>query len=285
VGAEAARNALRAVGGRRIPSGRYRVVLGPQAVTDILTHIVLPSLNLGSLYASSSCFLGKFTQQVVDPRLSLYDHGALPGRMGSKGITCEGLPTGRTDLIRGGAMVGTLANYYESRRILRDPHAAEKLGVAPAGCPGAIVPRNGFRFLGGGGRSHFRTPGISSTNVFVESSQPVGRDELLRQVGEGVYVGRIWYTYPVNGLTAGDFTCTVIADSYLIRGGAIAEPLLPNVVRIDDNVKRLFNSVIAVGREQRGVVVWAADEVVHAPEMAVADVPITSIGGFLGGGA
>src|SRR2546421_7592773 len=36
------------------------------------------------------------------------DHGALPGLVGSKGITCEGLPTGRTDLIKEGVLVGCL---------------------------------------------------------------------------------------------------------------------------------------------------------------------------------
>ncbi len=284
VGAEAAENAFAAVGGRKIESGKYRVVLGPQAVTDILTHVVLPSLDLGSIYASSSCYLGKLTQQVMDTQLSLYDHGALAGRMGSKGITCEGLPTGRTDLIRGGVMVGTLADHYDSRRILKDPEGREKLGVEPADYPQAFVPRNGFRFRTGGGRGHAGTPGTAPTNAVIESAEPMERDELLWAVGDGIYVGRIWYTYPVNGLNAGDFTCTVIADSHLIRGGRIVEPLLPNVVRMDDNVGRMFNSVIGVGGEHRGVIVWAADEVVYAPEIAIDGVPLTAIAGFLSGG-
>ena len=279
VGAEAARNALAGVGGRRIESGKYRVVLGPQAVTDILSNIVLPSLNLGNVYASSSCFLGKLTQQVADSRLSVYDHGALPGCMGSKGITCEGLATGRTDLISDGIMVGTLANYYESRRIMRDAHAAEKLGVDPREHAAAFVPRSGFRFRTGGGRGHEHTPGIACTNVFLESSEAIASEQILKAVGDGLYIGRIWYTYAVNGLSAGDFTCTVVADSFLIRDGKPAEPLLPNVVRIDDNVGRILNSVIAVGEEQRGVIVWAADEVVYAPEVAVDNVPLTAIGG------
>jgi hypothetical protein len=41
---------------------------------------------------------------------------------------------------------------------------------------------------------------------------PVSRDELLRRVGNGLYIGRICYTYPINGPRAGVFTCTVIAD-------------------------------------------------------------------------
>ena len=66
-------------------------------------------------------------------------------------------------------------------------------------------------------------------------------DELCRRVGEGLYVGRIWYTYPINGLQAGDFTCTVVADSYLIRDGRIAVPLKANAVRISDNITSVLD--------------------------------------------
>ncbi|MEW6355495.1 MAG: TldD/PmbA family protein [Planctomycetota bacterium] len=281
VGAEAARNAIASVGGRRVKSGKYKVVFGPQAVTDLLTHIILPSLKLGNLYASSSCFLGKLTKQVADKHLSLYDHGALPGHMGSKRITCEGLPTGRTDLIRDGVMVGTLANDYESRRIMMDKQAKEKLGVAPKSHKAAFVPRNGFRFQSGGGRGFAMPPGTACTNVFLESNRAKTREALLKEVGDGIYVGRIWYTYPVNGLAAGDFTTTCIADSYLIEDGRLGAPLLPNVIRINDNVSKVLNNIIGVGDTPRGVIVWAADEVVYVPDVAVADVNVTAIADFL----
>ncbi|NOZ21774.1 MAG: TldD/PmbA family protein [Planctomycetes bacterium] len=281
VGAEAARNAIASVDGRRVKSGKYKVVFGPQAVTDLLTHIILPSLKLGNLYASSSYFLGKLMTQVADAQISLYDDGALPGHMGSKRITCEGLPTGRTDLIKDGVVIGTLANDYESRRIMADPQAKEKLGVDPKAHAAAFVPRNGFRFQSGGGRGFAMPPGTACTNVFFESNRPRPREDLLREVGDGIYVGRIWYTYPVNGLTAGDFTTTCIADSYLIEGGQLGAPLQPNVIRINDNISKVLNHIIGVGDAPRGVIVWAADEVVHAPDLAVVDVNVTAIADFL----
>ncbi|MFH0962773.1 MAG: metallopeptidase TldD-related protein, partial [Planctomycetota bacterium] len=274
---EAARNAVLGVGARRIPSGTYRVVLGPQAVSDLLNNLVMPSLSLDVLHASSSAFLGKLGSRLAAAELSIYDDGARRGGVASKGITCEGLPTGRTDLIRDGVFVGTLANFYSSRRILRDKRAREKLGIDPASRPEAFVPRNGFRFVAGGGRSHEMRAGISPTNVFVESRAPVGREELLRRVGEGVYIGRIWYTYPSNGLAAGDFTATVVADSFLIRDGVLAEPVAANCVRINDNVRSVLASVVGVSDRARPVVVWAADEVVHAPEVAVAGLKLQAI--------
>src|SRR5262249_15203087 len=130
-GGEAAHGAIRALGGERIRSGRYPGILGPQPVTGLLNNPVLPALHASSFYASTTPFLGRFGKRVAASTLSIRDHGAVAGFTGSKGITCEGLPTGRTDLITGGVLTGLLTNWYEAQRLLRDPHARAKLGVDP----------------------------------------------------------------------------------------------------------------------------------------------------------
>jgi PmbA protein len=280
-GVEAAHAAIRAIGGERVPSGRHRVVLGPQPVTDLLNNLILPALQAGSFYASTSPFLGRLGQRVAAPVLSIYDHGALAGLTGSKGITCEGLPTGRTDLVVEGVLTGLLTSWYEAQRLLRDPDARRKLGVEPAQAAAGLVARNGFRFAAGGGRSFAVTPGTAATNVFVEGRDGVSLEELCQRVGDGLYLGRIWYTYPINGLQAGDFTCTVVGDSYLIRDGRIAAPLKANVVRISDNITSVLEGVLGVTRETKATTVWGGDEVVHAPSIALAGLHVEEIAGFV----
>jgi PmbA protein len=100
-------------------------------------------------------------------------------------------------------------------------------------------------------------------------------------VRHGLYVGRIWYTYPINGLRAGDFTCTVVGDSFIIRDGRLAAPLKANTVRINDNITRLLASVARVAKDAKGTVVWGADEVVYTPEIAVTGVHVDAIAGFM----
>src|SRR5205085_6129432 len=143
----------------------------------------------------------------------------------------------------------------------------------------ALVPRNGFRFAIGGGRQFDTSPTISASNIVLDGEDGVTRDELLRRVGDGLYIGRIWYTYPVNGLRAGDFTCTVVGDSYIIRNGRIAEPLRANAIRINDNIATILNNVVGVTKDVRGTVVWA--EVAYTPELAVSGVRIDAIAGFM----
>ena len=276
-GVQAAQAAIDAVGGERVPSGRYTVVFGRQPVTDILNDLIIPACNSDAFYASATPFLGRLGQRVASPLLSIYDDGARPGLLGSKGITCEGLPTGRTDLIKRGVLSGCLTTWYYGQRLLRDPALAEKLGATGAAAEAALVARNGFRFGSGGGREFDTQPGVSASNVIVEGSEPVSRDELLRRVGDGLYIGRIWYTYPINGMRVGDFTCTVVADSYIIRNGRIVAPLKPNTVRINDNISTFLNNVVGVGRDAKGTIVWAADQVVYAPEVAVSGVRIDAI--------
>ncbi|MFQ5964853.1 MAG: TldD/PmbA family protein [Candidatus Scalinduaceae bacterium] len=265
-GREAASSAIRTIGGKRIKSGRHNVIFGRQPLTDIASHVLLPSLNLMSVNASNTPFLGMLGQKISSSNLNIYDDGSIRGEIGSKKITCEGLPTGRTDLIMNGTLVGFLANNYFAKKFKNNLYNPK--------------PRNGFRFSTGG-RQYNLKAGISPTNVIVEGNNETSKEELLNQVGDGVYIGRIWYTYPINGLAMGDFTSTIIADSFLIKDGKIGAPFKPNTIRINTNIKTILNNIIGITEEKKSMLVWGAEEVVIAPEIAVSNVQLDNIGGYL----
>ncbi len=275
---DAASNAVAAIDGVRVPAGDYTVIFGRQPVTDLLNNLVIPACHAGGFYASRTPFIGQLGRQVAAPMLTIYDHGAMPGFTGSKGITCEGLPTGRTDLIKNGVLVGLLSRWYDTQRLLHDPLLPQKVGADRALAAKALVPRNGFRFHGSG-RSFEGVPTTAASNVIVESAEPMSLETLIRTVDNGLYIGRIWYTYPINGLAKGDFTCTVIGDSHVIRDGRLAKPIQPNVLRINDNITRVLRHIVGITREIKGTVVWSADEVVYAPEIAVSGVHVDEIAG------
>ena len=290
--AEAARNAIRAAGlkyggGQRTPTGEYRVILGPQPLAEILEWILMPGFHVEMFYAGASPFLGKLGQSVASEEISIYDDGPLQNpagavaRPGTRRITDEGLPTGRTDLIRHGELSGLLCDYYNYQRIRHDPNARQKLGRDPSKVLAGLTPRNGFRPGNGGGRNFASAPSAIPTNLVVEGSNSVSHEELLRRVGEGVYIGRIWYTYPVNGVTSGDFSGTVIADSYLIKDGQLAAPLQPNTLRMNDNVHRVLNSIIGVGAHRRPTVRWSSDQITWTPEMAIDGFKLEEISEYM----
>ena len=280
-GKMAVQSALQSIGGMSIESGTYAVILAPQAVADVINNIVIPSLRLDIFYAGNSTYQGKLGEKVTSELLSIYDRGNSKGLAASKGITCEGLPTGSTDLIIRGRLSGLLSNDYERKRMLKDPRAKEKLGVDPFTWQKSFVPRNGFRFSRGGGRSHAVIPSICPTNVVIEGENGSSLQELLVKIHTGIYIGRIWYTYPINGLHAGDFTSTIVGDSYLIKNGKLAEPLKPNTVRINDNVHSVFNTMVGLENKQKGIVLWAADEVIYAPHIALSQMKLSKISEFV----
>ena len=282
-GAEAARNSIRGIGGQRVPSGAYRVVLGPQAVAEIVEWILMPGLHLSAFYAGASPFLGKMDKVVASSRLNLYDDGSQPRLAASRAITDEGLPTGRKELIKDGALTGLLSNYYEHQRILGDPKAAEKLGVVPRPSDRGIAPVSGFRTGRGGGRNFDVPPATASTNLVLEGRDGYSSKQMLRLAGDGLYIGRIWYTYPVNGITAGDFSGTVVGDSYVIRDGRIVAPIKPNTLRLNDNILNVINNILGVGSPPRGTVRWASDQVTWAPELAVRDLHVEEIAEYMEG--
>ncbi len=261
-GKEASESAIRTIGGQKITSGAYDVIFGRQPVTDLVSNLLAPSLSLTSVDASDTPFLGKLGQRVCSYDITVYDDGAMPGQIGSKKITCEGIPTGRTNLITDGIITGFLANDYYNKKLQNNL--------------ASFIPRNGFRFSFGG-RNYDMQTGVSPTNVVIEGREEMHDEELLSLVKDGIYIGRIWYTYPVNGLAVGDFTSTIVADSYLIKDGKILAPLKPNAVRINSNINHVLNNIIGITKEKKATLVWGGEEIVVAPEIAVRGIRLDSI--------
>ena len=177
--------------------------------------------------------------------------------------------------------MGLLADYYNYRRIMRDRQGRQKLGVEPATVERGLLPRNGFRAGNGSGRDFTAHPSTVPTNLVIEGREELEREELLRRVGDGIYIGRIWYTYPVNGFTSGDFSGTVVGDSYVIRDGRLAEPIRPNTLRMNDNMLRVINSIMGIGAERTGTVRWSSGQVTWAPEIAVGNFGLEEIAGYM----
>ncbi len=278
-GREAAEQAVAGVGGLTIPTGNYAVVLGPQAATEIFANLLLRSLSAGSLDFRLSMFNGRLGEHIGSPLLTIFDDATLPRGAGSKTFTDDGYRTARIPLIENGRFAGFLINDYYQKKLLAQTDEALKEKIGPSGREHleAHLPRSGFRFGGGGGRMASHEPVISATNLFISSSQPVSRGELLRRVKNGVYIGALWYTYPIAGETAGEISGTAVADTFRIKNGKIAEPIRVNSLRIRANLRDIVKNIIGITGEPRPTILWSSDEITYAPEVGIADVHLEAI--------
>jgi hypothetical protein len=276
LGREAVTQALELRHGERPPGGTYRVVLGPQPIAEILNYAVIGSLTARAFHAASSAYIGRFGMRVMDSRLTMIDDPTTENGCVRRAITCEGLPAAETELIRDGVLVGLLSNHYDRNRLLTDDHRAGKLGPnTPASLD--FRANSGHRLGEGATRRFDAAPRACGTDVIIKSRGGVGEKALIATVRDGLYIGRVWYTYPINGQRAGDFTCTISGDSYVIRDGKIAAPLAPNCLRINANIDQVFAHPLAVGRESKPAVVWGAPEAYFVPALAVEGLRLTPV--------
>src|SRR5215813_8651430 len=130
-GVEAAQQALRAQGGITLAGGDYPVVFGPRAVAALVQDLLLPALSLDTVTAGTSPFATQRGQAIASPLLTMIDDGRLPGMLGSRTITGDGLPTGTTTLIDHGRLASFLADAYHAQHLIK--------------LIGTIVPHNGMR--------------------------------------------------------------------------------------------------------------------------------------------
>src|SRR5579885_831170 len=272
LGRDAVRRALASNAPVCPPSGKYRVLLGAQPLAEILSYMVIPSLTTGAFYRADSAYHGRFGGQVMDPRISLIDdpaHGAI-----RRSMTCEGMPAQRTSLIRNGRLTGLLSNHYDSHRLAADRARTEKLGESG---PANFAAGSGYRLADYGGRRFDATLHNSATNVLMKTTDGKSQPELIKAVRNGILIGRVWYTYPINGQRAGDFTCTVSGDSYLIEDGRLTAPIAPNCLRINAHIDDVFGAPCAVGIRALPAFVWGQPEAFYLPSLAVDHLPLASI--------
>lgn len=277
-GKRAALSAINGRGGDRIPTGKYKVVFGHQAVGELFGSLYIPHMNLGMVDMGASLFNGKYNQKVASELLTIYDDATLPNAAGSRRITCEGFPTGKTVLIDNGRLVGYLSDSRTRNKILnRRERGRAVLGVDPHEIRQAISPRNGFRFSGIGGRTASASIGIHGTNLVIDSKKAVEPGELLKRVDNGIFIGRLWYTYPIGGYSSGIITGTAIAECYKIKNGKLDEPIMPNTLRLEDNIGEMAKNIIGIANNKMPTVLWMADELTYAPWVAMNNVSFHEI--------
>ncbi len=197
---EAVLTALRGRNPRDLAPGEYPVVLAERAVMDLVQWLAYQAHGALAVQEGRSPFCGRFGQQVLDPRVSLWDDGLDPSGVPLP-FDGEGVPRQRVELIREGVPVG----------VVYDSYTAGKEGKKSTGHA---------LFAAGAG---YASSGPMPMHWFVAPGD-LPRDQLLAGVDRGVWVSRFWYTRLVRH---SDLTVTGMTrdGTFWIEGGEIAYPV------------------------------------------------------------
>lgn len=218
---EAARRAVRLLGGRQPESGPLPVVLAPD-VTASLLGILGSALSAEAVQRGRSLFADRIGQRLAPDHVTLVDDGRLSGGFASAPWDGEGVPTSRTTLVEGGLLRGFLHNTQSAQR----DHTTS---TGNANRP-----------------SHQGPPGLGTTNLFLE---PGSTDP-------GVLVGDVsygFYCQHVMGLHSGadpiSGQMSVSATGLMIRDGAFAEPV--REASIAGTFPQMLAGIAVIGNDLR----------------------------------
>jgi PmbA protein len=218
IGREAARRALRKLGGRKIPTCTAPVIFESRAAGELLRDL-FEAVNGAAIFRRASFLVGQLGEMVASPLVTVIDDGRLPAAIGSRPFDGEGWPTQATVVIQQGRLEHYLLNSYTGR----------KLQLPSTG--------NAVRGLAS-------TPTIGVGNFYLSpgTHEPT---EMVRALDRGLYVTDL-IGFGFNPVT-GDYSRG--AAGWWIEGGEWSFPV--EEVTIAGNFRDMLRGIEQVGDDLR----------------------------------
>lgn len=236
---DAVLRATRLLGAAKPDSSHCAIVFDPR-VTATLLAVVSSALSGESVTKGRSFFADRLGETVASPLVTLVDDPTDPRHLSSSQADGEGLACRRNVLIDAGVLHGFVFDTVSARRA----------GTASTGS----AVRGGYAGTPSAGcRALALAPGT------------LGFDEVLAQVGEGVYVQSVTGVHSGVNTISGDFS--VGAEGLRITGGALGEPL--REMTVASTLQRLLLDVAAVGRDVEWLPGVAAGQTVAIRDAAL----------------
>ncbi|MEA3284467.1 MAG: TldD/PmbA family protein [Synergistota bacterium] len=227
---------VRTLGGKPLTTGAYDLVLSPDAASSLL-YAISDMFFASSIQKNRSLLRGRLGSKVGASCLNLVDDGRLVRGIGSSAADGEGVPCGKTSLLREGRLESFLYSL----------EYAKKAGVSSTG--------NGFRGVA-------TVPDVDLSNMYLEPdlSSP---SSLIPLVSKGLYVSELMGLHTVNSVT-GEFSLG--AKGTAIGSGELQGPV--SGVTVAGNLIDLLMKVSSVGRD----LTFFGD--VGSPSLVVRDVTL-----------
>jgi PmbA protein len=244
LGREAVDKAVRSRGAERIEPGEYPVVLEEYAVGEMLMYLAYMGFGALALQEGTSFLRGRLGQQIVDPRISVWDDARDPIGLPAS-FDFEGVPKQRVGLIGNGIGAGVV---YDTKTAVRD--GRQSTGHAlPA--PNTFGPFPSHLMMDPGD-----TP----------------RSELAKGIERGLWVTRFNYVNVVKSDRA-VLTGLTKDGTFLIENGEVTRPV--KNLRFTQGVLDAWSGLRALGAERRLMEGWGG--AVLAPAMCLDSFRFTGV--------
>jgi PmbA protein len=218
---------LERLGGKRIPSGVYPILIQNSVASEFLS-ILAHSFLADQVRKGKSPLRGRKGGRVFSPLLSIVDDGTHPKGISTSPIDGEGTPSQRTFLVVEGELSAYLYDRYWAHR---ENVSSSESAIGSTGSS----RRSSIKF----------PPGIGVSNFFIEPGKLLFSD-LLKDLHPGVMVEEVMGLHTVDPIS-GDFSLG--CSGQWIERGEKVHPV--KSVAVAGNLFQLFKNVIGVGEDFR----------------------------------
>jgi len=227
IGRSAGRRALERLGGKRIPTGVYPVLIRNQVASEFLS-LLAHSFFADQVQKGKSPLKGKQGERFFSPLLTIVDDGLYSKGVSTTPFDGEGMPSQRTVLVARGELTHYLYDRYWANR--------ENL----------FSPSLRVESTGNGRRHGIKSPpGVGVSNFFIDPGNTF-IPRLLEGFLQGIVVEEVMGLHTVDPIS-GDFSLGCSGD--WIDGGQKVHPV--KSIAIAGNLFELFRRVIGVGEDLR----------------------------------
>lgn len=227
VGRSAGRKALGRLGGKRIATGAYPVLIRNDVASEFLS-LVAHSFLADQIQKGKSPLNGKRGEKFFSPLLTMVDDGLYPKGASTEPIDGEGSPCQRTPLVTQGVVDGFLYDRYWANRENKSSPGQRAGSTGNSRRHGVKSP-----------------PGVGISNFFIEPGD-LDLPGLMEALSQGVVIDEVMGLHTVDPIS-GDFSLGCSGD--WVEGGKKIHPV--KSIAIAGNLFELFRDVTAVGADLR----------------------------------
>lgn len=113
---KAAEEALNKLDAQNISSGRYPIILQAKCASNLFA-VIAGLLSAKRIDEKTSLLVNKLNEQIMNPKISIYDHPRLANGLGSRPFDDEGTPSQKTLLVERGVLKSYLTNSIYAKKM------------------------------------------------------------------------------------------------------------------------------------------------------------------------
>ncbi|HVB15402.1 MAG TPA: metallopeptidase TldD-related protein [Stellaceae bacterium] len=212
IGKSAGERTIKRLGPRKMPTGRYPIVLDPRVARSFISHL-LGAISGPSIARGTSFLKDKLGQRIFPEAITITEDPHKQRGHRSKPFDAEGLPNRRHALIDKGVLTTWLLDLRSARQL-------------------------GLKSTGHAARGTASPPSPSATNIWIEPGM-MSPAELMSDIKSGFFVTELM-GMGVNGLT-GDYSRG--AAGFWIENGEISFPV--SEMTVAGNLNDMFARMVA----------------------------------------